>query len=287
MGFCVMNKLLNKTHIHPTFFLFLIYFIFTQNLLHFLIFFIVVLTHEFGHFYVAKKRGYKLDNFYLAPYGACLNYKEKTFESRDEMLIAFAGPAVNFLLSIMIITLWWVFPATYNFTYDFVLNSLMLGLVNLLPCYPLDGGRIVVGFFSQEKERAKVISVLKILNYIFSAIFLLLFVLSCFINFNPSFALVGCFLLMGNFDSDKEGKYQFAIIKNRAKNFSKPMFIYVYENALLKDLVRHLEQNKHTIFVVEYSNRKTKFVDENIVKSLALNFSLNLTLAEIFKQEKA
>lgn len=282
-----MKTLFKKMHIHPTFFLFLIYFIFTQNLLHFLVFFLVVLTHELGHFYVAKQRGYKLDNFYLAPYGACLNYKEKTFESKDEMLIAFAGPAVNFLLSIILITLWWIFPVIYNFTYDFVFNSFMLGLINLLPCYPLDGGRIVVGFFSQGKERTKIIKVLRILNYIFSAIFLILFVVSCFINFNPSFALVGCFLLIGSIDTNEEGKYKFSIIKNRAKNFSKPMFVYVYENAVLKDLIRHLEQNKHTIFVVEYSNGKTKFIDENIVKSLALNFSLNLTISQIFKQGKA
>lgn len=280
-----MKKIFEKTHIHPTFFLFLFYFVFTQNLTYFFTFITAVLTHEFGHYFIAKKRGYKLNNFYLTPYGACLNYKEKVFESKDEMLIALAGPSVNFLLSIFCVCLWWIFPDLYNFTYNFVFQSLMLGLVNLLPCYPLDGGRIVVGLFSQESERKKVIKVLKILNVVFATIFFALFILSCFINFNPSFALMGTFLLMGNLDWKEECKYQLAFIKNRAKNFSKPMFIYVYENVILMDLLRHLEQNKHTVFIVEFSNGKTKFVDENIVKALALNFPLNSSLAQILNKK--
>lgn len=282
-----MKKIFQKTHIHPTFFLLLFYLIFTKNLTYLITFISVVLTHEFGHYFVAKKRGYRLNSFYLTPYGACLNYQEKTFESKDEMLIACAGPFVNFVLCIVCISLWWIFPNLYNFSYDFVFQSLMLGLVNLLPCYPLDGGRIALGLFSQESERGKVVKILKALNIVFAIVFFICFILSCFVDFNPTFALMGVFLIMGNLDWDEEGKYQFAVIKNRAKNFSKPMFIYVFENAILKDLLRHLEENKHTIFVVEYSNGRTKFVDENVIKTLILKFPLTTSLAQIFRQEKA
>lgn len=265
----------------------MIYFIFTQNMIQFCNFLFVVLTHEFGHYIIAKKRGYKLDNFYLAPYGVSLNYREKAFDSRDEMLIALAGPVINLSLSVVFACLWWVMPVAYNFTYDFVFKSVMLALINLLPCYPLDGGRMVVGFFSQNCERKRVIRVLKILNYIFSGLFFILFVVSCFISFNPSFALIGGFLLMGNLDWNEEGVYRFKMIKNRAKNFSKPLFVYVYEDVFLKDLLNHLEENKHTIFIVEFAGGRTRFVDENLVKTLVLKFPLTYSIGQIFKQEKA
>lgn len=276
-----------KTHIHPTFIFLIFYLLFSRNLSGFLCFFLVLTSHEFGHYWVAKRMGYSLSDFYLTPFGACLNYKEKVFESHDEMLIAMAGPCANFALSIICVCLWWIFPTFYTISYNFVFQSIMLGLLNLLPCYPLDGGRLVVGATSQNIERKKVIKFIKILNYVFSAIFLTFFVISCFVNFNPTFALMGVFLIMGNLDWKEEGKYQIAIIKSRAKNFSKPMLIYVYESATLKELVAHLEQNKHTIFIVEFCNGKIKFIDENLVKSLVLAYPLTSNLAQVFKQERA
>ena len=134
-----------KNRIHFSFLLLFLWFMLTRNVFSFFIFVAVVLSHEFGHYYVAKKLGYKLSNFVIAPYGVCLNYKEKYFSHKDEILIAIAGPLVNVILSIICTALWWVFPEFYGFSYDFVMQSLMLGLFNLLTFYPHDGGRIFFG----------------------------------------------------------------------------------------------------------------------------------------------
>ena len=87
-----------KFPLHPTFLLLFLWFIFTKNFSSFLLFFIVVIIHEFGHFIVAKKCGYKLDSFIIAPYGVNLNYKERAFDSKDEILIACAGPFINIII---------------------------------------------------------------------------------------------------------------------------------------------------------------------------------------------
>ena len=126
-----------------------------------------MLSHEFGHYWVAKKCGYRLNSFYIAPYGVNLNYKEKSFESKDEVCIAVAGPFVNIFLSLVIISIWWIFPAIYNYTNVIVEQSLMLGLFNLLPCYPLDGGRILIGILSQKIERRKAVKISYVFNFLF------------------------------------------------------------------------------------------------------------------------
>ena len=201
---------------------------FVNDLFSFLLFTVVILTHEFGHFIVAKKRGYKLDYFYIAPYGVSLNYKEKAFESDDEILIALAGPLTNFCLCVICVSLWWIKPEIYFFTSDFVSQSLLLGLFNLLPCYPLDGGRIVCGVLSKQMPRKKAVKLICKLNYIFSAVLFLLFVFSCFNDFNPTLILSSIFLVLGNFEIKNEGVYQsLSLADRKVKNFSKPMFVYV------------------------------------------------------------
>ena len=169
--------------IHPSFILLFLWFIFTRNIFSFLLFCAVVLTHELGHYYTAKRLGYKLDSFFIAPFGVSLNYKESIFESKDELKIAFSGPLVNFILSLITISLWWIFPEIYHYTYEFVFQSIMLGLFNLLPCYPLDGGRVLVGVISQYHPRKTAIKISMVLNILFSSILFSLFIVSCFINF--------------------------------------------------------------------------------------------------------
>lgn len=276
-----------KIPIHPTFFLLFLWFILTKNISTFLLFTFVVLTHEYGHYLVAKKCGYKLDSFIIAPYGVNLNYKERAFDSKDEILIALAGPLVNIILSFLVVSLWWILPNLYNYTSDFVNQSLMLGLFNLLPCYPLDGGRIFIGLISQNMERKKAVKTIYYLNYLFSALLLVLFFITCFFDFNPTLCLCAVFLILGVVDSKFESKYQsLSFYKKKIKNFSKPLLLTVDENVCLAQLIKHIEINKFTIFVVNFSNLKTVFLDENHIKLMTLKYPLSQTLKEIIRQEK-
>lgn len=280
-------KLSKKFPLHPSFLLLFLWFLITQNLPAFLLFISVVLSHEYGHYFVAKRLGYKLDSFFLAPYGACLNYKEKAFEYKDEIKIALAGPLVNLILCLLTIAVWWIFPSSYNYTLEFVSQSFSLALFNLLPCYPLDGGRVFVGLISKFKPRKWAIKLTQILNLIFSAILLILFGISCFFDFNPTFCLCGCFLLFGIFESKNESKYQPSFIyKKRTKNFSKPFLICVKGDVSIAETLKHIESNRFTIFVVLLGNNSTRFIDEQKVKLLSLQYPAYFTFDDILIKNK-
>lgn len=290
MGTRVLKKtdgFLKKIPVHPTFILLFLWFILTKNFISFFLFVSVVITHELGHYWVAKKLGYKLDSFFIAPYGVSLNYKDKVFEMKDEILIALAGPFVNVFLSLVVVSLWWAAPSLYNYSYIFVEQSFILGLFNLLPCYPLDGGRILVGILSHYIPRKKAVNIVYRLNYCFSALLLICFFVTCFINFNPTLCLSGVFLLFGVFESKYDSKYQsISVFKKENKNFSKPYFITVNEDVLLSSLLKHIEINRLTIFVIVFKNGKSIFLDENKVKNLSLIYPINSSLKEIIRQDK-
>lgn len=276
----IVNK---KFAIHPTFILLFLWFVFTRNIFSFLLFCSVVLAHEYGHYFMAKKLGYKLYSFFIAPYGVSLNYKDTIFESKDEIKIALAGPFVNFALAFLTVSIWWIEPVIYNFTYEFVFQSLMLGLFNLLPCYPLDGGRIFVGLISQSSSRKRAVKCSMVLNIIFSSILFVLFAISCFINFNPSLCLCGVMLLLGIIDSKAECKYQpISLYKKKTKNFSKPYLLTINGDVAIGEALKHIELNRFTIFVVIFSNNKTKLIDEKTLKFLSIKYALNTTFNEVY-----
>jgi hypothetical protein len=60
-----------------------------------------------------------------------------------------AGPFVNAVLCVGIVALWWFFPETYAYTDTLLYANMGMLLLNLLPAYPLDGGRILRCFMQK------------------------------------------------------------------------------------------------------------------------------------------
>lgn len=277
-------RLLKEIPIHPSFLLLVAWFVITGKAYAFFIFVGVVLTHELGHYFVAWKLGYKLDSFFLAPYGVSLNYKECTFASRDEIKIAIAGPAVNLILATITVSLWWIFPAIYFYTHEFVLQSVSLALFNLLPAYPLDGGRIFICLFSEKISRKKSVKIISLANLILAATFVIIFIVTCFINFNPTPALVAAFMLAGIVESNFESRYQkMNMFKKKIKSFSKVQSLVVQDSITLGQILKHIEANKFTVFYI-VSDEKTRALDEKALLKLSLIYPLSLSLSEILKK---
>ena len=275
-----------KFFIHPSFILLFLWFIIFLSFYDFLMFVGVVLTHELGHALQAKRLGYKLDSFFIAPYGVKLNYKDKCFDSKDEIKIALAGPMVNLVLAILAVSLWWIAPVTYVYLDEFVLQSIMLCLVNLLPCYPLDGGRIFVCLMSGKMPRKKAVKISCLLNYVFSAILFIIFIATCFYNFNPSICLFAVFLILGSIDSKFESRYVSLFFKRKIKNFSRVSMLCVDDNVTISSLLKHIEPNKHTIFAITRQGKRTHLIDEEDIKALAIKYPITDKIKDVIRQEK-
>ena len=102
----------------------------------------VALQHECAHAFAAAKLGYKLNRIVLMPFGAVIDGDLRGISLKDEITVAAWGPLCNLLTAAFFVALWWIEPDAYAFTDTACYASLSIALVNLLPAYPLDGGRI-------------------------------------------------------------------------------------------------------------------------------------------------
>ena len=102
----------------------------------------------------------------LMPYGAMIYGGEK-FNRKEGIVIALAGPICNGVLALATFALWWLLPESYVYTQDFLNSNLTLMCFNLLPCFPLDGSRIVLSLC---KDKIKALKILKIVGIILSLI---------------------------------------------------------------------------------------------------------------------
>jgi len=116
---------------------------FTGGLLVFLMAAIAAIEHECAHAFTARRMGYTLDKVVLMPYGAVISGDIAGISRREEACVCVAGPLANGVTALFFVALWWLYPETYPYTDVAYYVSLSLFLVNLLPAYPLDGGRLL------------------------------------------------------------------------------------------------------------------------------------------------
>ena len=116
--------------------------------------FVTVVIHELSHSYVAKRYEVIIERIILLPIGGVASMSEIPKDPGQELRIAIAGPSTNFVIAIIC---YGIFVSVGNivskdvsgFIYLFALVNLVLGTFNLLPAFPMDGGRILRAFLAR------------------------------------------------------------------------------------------------------------------------------------------
>ena len=97
--------------------------------------------HEAGHALAAAAFGCRITAMELQPFGAALRMEQGDLSPHAEWCVALTGPVTSFILAGAAATVSVLSPATGARMEPFLTFNLTLGLINLLPALPLDGGR--------------------------------------------------------------------------------------------------------------------------------------------------
>lgn len=137
-----------------------------------LLLFVSVTLHELGHSFQALKYGVKVRDITLMPMGGLAQMEEIPEDPNKELRIAIAGPLVNFGIAALLIGVGALLNARALVSLEELQASLghvswsgllayltsanlMLGLFNLIPAYPMDGGRVLRALLAKKMNHAK------------------------------------------------------------------------------------------------------------------------------------
>lgn len=141
-----------RIRINLKIFLFVLIFILTKQIKIYGILMLFAFIHELGHMIVGILLGFKPEKLEIMPYGVsvgfnvkCEDYNKKIKKGNmlaiKKLIIALAGPLTNFIITIIFLM------ANINFfgiERELVIYSnILIGIFNLIPIYPLDGGRAI------------------------------------------------------------------------------------------------------------------------------------------------
>lgn len=157
--------------------------------------FLVVLLHELGHAFMALRYGVATREITLLPIGGLARLERIPEEPRQEIAIALAGPAVNLILAAvaygaMLLNL----PVEWrNVLATAAVFNLTLAAFNLLPAFPMDGGRVLravmasrVGYLVATRRAAEVGQAMA-----------MFFGLMGLVSNNPMLVFIGFFVWLG------------------------------------------------------------------------------------------
>jgi stage IV sporulation protein FB len=211
-----------KFKLHPLFLLLGVALFFLGAGYTFIAYTVTLIIHEMGHATMAEKYGYVLDDLKLMPYGAVISGKTEGMSVKEEVIIALAGPAVNVTVALIFTALWWLVPQTHFFTEVFVISNVITALFNLLPVFPLDGGRVALALFCMKFPHSKAMKIVRITGITLAIGLSAAFIVSFFYGFNVTIGIMAIFILISAASGSRsDGYIQIHKSTYLSKNLSK------------------------------------------------------------------
>jgi Zn-dependent protease/predicted transcriptional regulator len=237
--------------------------------------FVCVILHELGHALAAKKFQIKTTSITLLPIGGLAQMEEIPERPKEELIIAFAGPAVNIVIAALLYPLTDISSVAKleeidrnlepgNFPNVLMTLNVWLALFNLIPAFPMDGGRVFRALLSFKLGQAKATRIAASVGQVLAI---------CFVFFgffyNPFLVFIGLFIYLG---AETESVY--SQTKSMLKGFTvKDVLMHevpaIDKNASLSEAVAQLLDGQNKNFVVTDEGKPVGTLSrEQIIKAL-------------------
>ncbi len=179
--------------------------------------FIGVFIHELAHSLIALRSGIRIDSITLLFFGGVAAIEEQEPEPRTELIMALAGPLTSLAIGLISAVLVYVIPLLvhssapagflmYIFGYLAILNILLFAF-NLLPAFPMDGGRVLRAYLATRMPLHKATAIASSIGKGFAIIFGLVGL----ILFSPILILVAFFIYIGAGQESTVSRYNFLL----------------------------------------------------------------------------
>lgn len=326
-----------KIKIHWTFFFLIAWIVFDQlkhggnsesilfNIAFVLAVFLCVVLHELGHALTAKRFGINTEKITLLPIGGMASLDKTPESPKQELLVVIAGPLVNVAIAIF---LYFIVPVdelinqsftnTYgifasfsfqNFLLFLFLVNVGLALFNMIPAFPMDGGRMLRALLAMKMNRAKATQIATNIGQFIAVVFLLIGLL-----YNPFLIFIALFIYIAAYGENQmvqhlellkdhsveeamllnittfNPKDSIDLVVNKTISGTETNFIVV-EDGMVKGILFHrkiIENSNKTVLVKDImdTNFKTVSNTDNLKKIYRLIYSKKQPFIPVTNQGK-
>jgi Zn-dependent protease/CBS domain-containing protein len=244
-----------RLRIHLTFFLLLL-FIFASvlsqsglraaalSVLFICAIFACVVIHEVGHSLIARRFGKEPKSITLLPIGGMAEVDEMPRKPAQEIAIALIGPFINIVIAAALygatagqvnVSLPALYPeSTAAFIGGLIGVNIMLAVFNMLPAFPMDGGRVLRGLLAMKMDYVRATTWAANIGQAIATFFIFFGLFS-----NWWLALIGIFLYLGAGAEKQQVVFQSMLAQVTACDAMTTEYISLRPDALLADAIEH------------------------------------------------
>ncbi|SFB16379.1 site-2 protease family protein [Clostridium frigidicarnis] len=250
----------------------------------FLIAFIFVFLHELTHVLTARLLGVSDIKLKIIPMGTYIESNSFDYlDLKEDILISLSGPIFNLILGFI----FWSINKylSSEFVLWCALSNLALGLINLLPAFPLDGARIIRCILNKKIIYKRANNIVIKLSFFTGIVMIIFFIISYIYGVvNFSILLMAILILYISHKEKERVVYIIMgdIVKKKSKFLKKSYIenksISVYYKKDLLYLMNIMDKNKNNIFTVLDDNMEFKEVifEQEIVEALKVYGNISI-----------
>lgn len=244
-------------------FIFVIYFIYGY-ILEIIIMMMSILIHEFSHITIARLYGVEINEVEMFPFGGIARYKNIRLTSpKEEILICIAGPLSN-----LIIILFFILLKNFQFNicivnYIVEVNTLIF-ILNILPIFPLDGGKILRSILSLYIGYKSATIKLAYITYFICTFFILYDILNGTIKQDITYlSIIAVFTIVAAKKEKKMAAFVFisGIIRKKdelnVKKVLRVHFLVCHKTLNIKEAIEYILPSRYHIFIIIDNNGET------------------------------
>ena len=282
-----ISKIIPPIHIHPILFVFIIISFLTGTFVEMFIILGIVLFHELGHYIAAAYFKWRINKVMLWIFGGVMDTDEHGNRPvMEEIIVTIAGPFQHVIIYLFVYigSYLTIIPPSIMDTV-FIYNTTIL-IFNLLPIWPLDGGKLLFFLISKKFSFQKAYHMIIITSMILCLVMMIIQIL--FYPFTLSAFLIMVFLLIENRSEWKNRHYvfiRFLLSRYNGSNWIKSIrpIIVPSHSSLMEVFSQFKRDVKHSIYIQMPNNTRLAIDETECLKTYFYDKSYHKTIGEVAK----
>ena len=209
-----------------------------------------ILLHELAHSYMARRYGVNIESITLFLFGGVSAMEEMPRKPGQEAKMAFAGPFTSLVIGSICLLIYGNLispnPSLSQNPVYFILwilgaMNLILGIFNLLPAFPMDGGRVLRSFYARKMSYVKATQSAAAVGKFFA---ILMAIFGILVG-NLWFPLIALFIYVGASEEERSTQAEVTLENIMVRDIMTKNVVSVNPSMSVEDLVQFMFEKKH------------------------------------------